>query len=189
MNILNSVPETRHGCDCKAKKDDLCLALQRSVNSLYLLAFLLTASHVEAERCIEILIDRTFEDGGIKKHSLASWLRFSLIEIAVNRFLRKRGQLKLAHEHWFRIDTNRDVDTNADDDAVKVIDAVIQLSSLPRIVFVITVLERQSDETCAALLRCSISRVIRARELAFRRLSQSVSTMPGAFESMLLAHV
>src|SRR5436305_1923902 len=116
MNILNSVTEARDRCDCNAKKDDLCLALQRNVDSLYFLAFLLTASHVEAERCIESLIDRTFKQKGISRSSLASCLRFSLIEIAVDRCLRRPRQLTFTHEHWFRVDTNHNVDANANDD-------------------------------------------------------------------------
>src|SRR4051812_38467435 len=115
MKIINSVTEVRDRCDCRANKDDLCLTLKRNLNSLYLLAFLLAASHVEAERCIESLIDKAFKQRGISRSDLASSLKFSLIEIAVNRCLRKPRQLTITHEHLFQFDTSHNVHTNAND--------------------------------------------------------------------------
>jgi hypothetical protein len=50
-------------------------------------------------------------------------------------------------------------------------DAVVTLNAFERFVYVMSVLEKQSDDDCSTLLRCSRLDVIIARELALQRLA------------------
>jgi hypothetical protein len=50
-------------------------------------------------------------------------------------------------------------------------DAIVLLNAFERFVYMMSVLERQSDDDCAALLGCSRRDVIIARELALERLA------------------
>jgi hypothetical protein len=52
-------------------------------------------------------------------------------------------------------------------------DAIVALDAFERFVYVMSVLERQSDADCSALLRCSRRDVIIARELALERLANT----------------
>jgi hypothetical protein len=52
-------------------------------------------------------------------------------------------------------------------------DAIVALNPFERFVYVMSVLERQSDNDCSALLRCSRRDVIIARELALERLANT----------------
>jgi hypothetical protein len=51
--------------------------------------------------------------------------------------------------------------------------AVVALSAFERFVFVMSVLEKQSDEDCSVLLGCSRRDVIIARELVLKRLANN----------------
>jgi DNA-directed RNA polymerase specialized sigma24 family protein len=54
--------------------------------------------------------------------------------------------------------------------------AIVGLSAFERFVFVMSVLEKQSDEDCSMLLGCSRRDVMIARELAFKRLADTDDT-------------
>jgi DNA-directed RNA polymerase specialized sigma24 family protein len=51
--------------------------------------------------------------------------------------------------------------------------AILALSAFERFVFVMSVLEKQSDEDCSMLLGCSRRDVMIARELALKRLADT----------------
>ena len=51
--------------------------------------------------------------------------------------------------------------------------AIVALSAFERFVFVMSVLEKQSDEDCSMLLGCSRRDVMIARELALKRLANT----------------
>jgi hypothetical protein len=46
--------------------------------------------------------------------------------------------------------------------------AIISLCAFDRFVFVMSVLERESDEACISLLKCSRQEIVMAREVALR---------------------
>jgi DNA-directed RNA polymerase specialized sigma24 family protein len=51
--------------------------------------------------------------------------------------------------------------------------AIVALSAFERFVFVMSVLEKQSDDACSMLLGCSRRDVMIARELALKRLAHT----------------
>jgi hypothetical protein len=60
-------------------------------------------------------------------------------------------------------------------------DAIVALNPFERFVYVMSVLERQSDNDCSALLRCSRRDVIIARELALERLAKHTQSLRSTF--------
>jgi hypothetical protein len=59
---------------------------------------------------------------------------------------------------------------------IKLFDAILGLNAFERFVYVMSVLEKQSDDDCSTLLKCSRRDVIIARALALERLANTYNT-------------
>jgi hypothetical protein len=67
-----------------AKHADFCEVFQRDMNPLYLLAFLLTANHKEAEKCFALTVEKAFKESAVFKEWARSRVKRSLIENAID---------------------------------------------------------------------------------------------------------
>jgi hypothetical protein len=139
--------------------------LADEMHSLYLFSFLLTADNDIAEHCyvrglgecvegISVFMDwaRSLARGIIVKHAIRVIMpapehtdNQSLISLKGAAALEKRSLFA----------------------------AIVALSAFERFVFVMSVLEKQSDEDCSMLLGCSSRDVMIARELALKRLANT----------------
>lgn len=145
-----------------ATRAQFCRIFQEDMQSLYLLAFLLTANHADAEQCFFAGMKDALNGRTVFKEWARSWSRRVVITNAIRMIAPMSPQ---SHEHPDRW-------AKADDDsaACTTISAVAQLASLDRIVFVMSVLERYSVWECAALLDCTARDVQRARIRALQQL-------------------
>src|SRR5216684_2100371 len=145
-----------------AKHADFCQVFQRDMKPLYLLAFLLTANHKEAERCFALTVEKAFKEPTVFKEWARSWVKRSLIEYAIHIVSSASARTGEKRDLWNAAphETHREGD----------IDAVTKLAPLERFVFVMSILERHSNCECALLLGCSINKVAQARRKALRRL-------------------
>ena len=87
-----------------AKRADFCELFEREMKPLYLLAFLLTANHQDAEKCFAAAVDEALEEPVVFKEWAESWVKRSLVRNAIgivspastrsggNRDLWNRGQ-------------------------------------------------------------------------------------------------
>src|SRR5437879_2661342 len=66
-----------------ATRADFFEVLEKDVGCLYLLAFLLTANHVDAERCFGAAVDDAFEESAVVKDWTRSWIKRCLIKNAI----------------------------------------------------------------------------------------------------------
>ena len=66
-----------------AKHADFCEVFQRDMKPLYLLAFLLTVNHKQAERCFASTLEEAFKEQAVFKEWERSWVKRSLIENAI----------------------------------------------------------------------------------------------------------
>src|SRR5216683_4968321 len=66
-----------------AMRADFCAVFERDMKPLYLLAFLLTANHKEAEQCFASTVDEAFKEQAVFKEWARSWVKRSLIENAI----------------------------------------------------------------------------------------------------------
>jgi DNA-directed RNA polymerase specialized sigma24 family protein len=129
---------------------------------LYLLAFLLTANHNEAEQCFASTVEEAFKEQAMFKEWARSWVKRSLIETAIEIVSPTTGRTAENRDLWNAgpHETHRECD----------IDAVTKVAPMERFVFVMSILERYSNWDCALLLGCSLSKVAHARKKALRRL-------------------
>jgi DNA-directed RNA polymerase specialized sigma24 family protein len=132
------------------------------MQSLYLLAFLLTANHADAEECFVAGMEHAGNERTVFKEWARSWSRRILIKTTIRMITPVSAQSHARPDHWAK--------TSDESEACMTINAVAQLASLDRIVFVMSVLERYSVRECAALLDCSARDVQRAQMRALQQL-------------------
>ncbi|HEY0797245.1 MAG TPA: sigma factor-like helix-turn-helix DNA-binding protein [Acidisarcina sp.] len=156
--------DRRTGC---ATSSDFCQSFATDMGQLYLLAFLLTASHDEAERCFA----RTIEEAPLKtvfKQWIQTSTKRTLIKIAIRVIFRDSYTCESANDRWWRNDSGNNA---------LIIDAVTCLPTLNRFVFVMSVLEGYSLRECSVSLGCSVESVILARTHAFEQLPLPLDVM------------
>jgi DNA-directed RNA polymerase specialized sigma24 family protein len=132
------------------------------MQSLYLLAFLLTANHEDAKQCFFVGIEDALNERRVFKEWARSWSRRIVIKNAIRMIAPVSAQSHAQSDRWARTD-----DESA---ACKTMSAITQLASLDRFVFVMSVLERYSVRECAALLDCNPRDVQMARSRALQQL-------------------
>jgi hypothetical protein len=135
------------------------------MHSLYLLAFLLTADHDKAEECLVSAMGECVDGVGVFTDWARSWTRGAVLKRAIQMVMP-------APEHADSVSliSLERSDTPAENNPFG---AILLLDAFERFVFVMSILEGQSDEECAVLLRCSRRDVTIARVLALKRQSST----------------
>jgi hypothetical protein len=140
-----------------------CRVFEQELKPLYLLSFLLTASHADAERCLTITMDEVLgQQESVFKESALVWIKYRLIKVAIQlKLVADRGRINRI-DPWSM--------TEPEDMTSVQIHAVTQLESFRRFVFVMSVLEKYSIKQCSLLLDCSQEAVLRERVNALKQL-------------------
>ena len=152
-----------------ANRADFCEVFEKEMKPLYLLAFLLTANHQQAEECFASTVEEALKEQTVFKEWARSWVKRTLIEKAieiVSPVLDGPEERATCGAQG----TTRPLDKSKSTPVTK-------LAPLERFVFVMMVLERHSHSDCALLLGCSTNKVAQARTNAFRRLPDSVGLL------------
>lgn len=153
-----------------ARRVDFCSVFEKDMDSLYKLAFLLTANHEGAERCFVEILNESFEQTRVFKDWAQNWVRRSLIRAAIRTVSPASGSYA-KRELW-----GQTQDTSA---WGREIDAVTRLAPLERFVFVMSVLERYSAWDCSLLLGVSTKKVASAQVRALRHLPARLMHLVG----------
>jgi DNA-directed RNA polymerase specialized sigma24 family protein len=153
-----------------ADSDDFRRIFEEKMNSLYLLAFLLTADHGWAEQCFVSGLEDAVGGNPVFKEWAHSWARRVIIQNAL-RLINPRpdngsGRLRSAS-------VDSDYQTLPAERHVEV-SAVLGLEPFERIVYVMTVLEHYSDHECSLLLACARRDVLPARTRALEEIGRQV---------------
>jgi len=144
---------------------DFFSIFNEEMHSLYLLAFLLTADHDKAEECLVSAMGECVEGVGVFTDWARSWTRTAVLRRAIQMVMP-------APEHADSVSliSLKTSGTPAENNPFS---AILLLDDFERFVFVMSILEGQSDEQCAVLLRCSRRDVMIARVLALKRQSST----------------
>lgn len=150
---------------------DFCRIFERDMNRLYMLSFLLTADHALAEKCFVRGLEDARNSNPVFKEWAESWARRTIIRNAIQLIQPQPAE-----------DRNSDLaaDQNtaqAKNGQAKVgpaeLAAVVALPVFDRFAFVISVLERYSEQECSLLLECTRSEIAAARSRALQQLAAS----------------
>ena len=142
-----------------ANSDDFRRIFVENMNSLYLLAFLLTADHGRAEQSFVSGLEDAVGGNPVFKEWARSWARRVIIQKAV-RLINPRPDNGSGRSRSASLDT--DYQTLPAERHAEV-SAVLELEPFERIVYVTTVLEHYSDHECSLLLGCTRRDVLPAR--------------------------
>jgi DNA-directed RNA polymerase specialized sigma24 family protein len=139
--------------------------LAEEMRSLYLFSFLLTADTATAEQCYLQGLGECVEGISVFMDWMHSWARRTILKHAV-RMIRPAPEKT---NNWSLISLKGPTTLERN----SFFAAIVALSAFERFVFVMSVLEKQSDEDCSMLLGCSRRDVMIARELALQRLANT----------------
>src|SRR6266849_8174294 len=160
----NSRPHFRDFRDGYATCSDFCEVFRRNTTQLYLLAFLLTANHQEAQECFVGAMAKAFAERNVFKGWEESWSKRCLIEHAIGAIILQPGRRETRRDVWFQDEGEIRFRTLSD--------RVTQLKSTERFVFVTTVLEEYSAKETALLLDRTPESVYNLRIEALQRLAE-----------------
>jgi hypothetical protein len=156
-----------------ASSEDFRRVFDEDMNTLYLLSYLLTADREKAEQCFVSGLEDAVEGNPVFKEWARSWARRVIIVNAV-RAINPRPKEENG------LSNSASVSGNGKTPPVEQaeIAAVLALEPFERFVYVITVLERYSDQDCSLLLDCARRDVVAARARAFEQIGSAIASRP-----------
>lgn len=152
-----------------ATRADFCRAFADDTDSLYLLAFLLTTNHEDAENCFVAAVDQAFRSKTVFKEWVTSWIGRTLIIRAITKVFNASHQDKRKPDQWCA----------GQSETGSTINAITRLGDRDRFIFIMSVLERYSVHECSLLLGCPPGIVIESRTRALLALP-GLNTLEGA---------
>ena len=139
-------------------------ALLSNMTCLFRLAYLLTGDKELAERCFVAGVDSCISATSVFREWASSWARRAIITNAIRMMSPRSGD----HNNSLARENHPGAGSGFEDDPLR---NVLWLKPFERVVFVISVLERFSDQECSLILSTSRGEVARARRSAFAHLA------------------
>jgi hypothetical protein len=166
------MPEAKHITTSTpyASSTDFRQIFDEDMKGLYLLSFLLTADHEKARQCFVSGLADAVNGNPVFKGWARSWARRVIIQNAVKvikpRPVEESGRLGSASVSSSEkaLPAGQQVE----------IAAVLELEPFERFVYVMTVLERYSDQDCSLLLGCAWRDVIATRSRALQQIGSEI---------------
>jgi hypothetical protein len=143
-----------------AASEDFCRIFAQDMDHLYLLSLLLTGDEAMAERCFADALRDSAQSPRVFREWAHSWARRMVVQTAI-QMLRPRAAERSAPRHTHDFVERPEIA------------AVLALPDFDRFVFVMSVLERDTDHDCALLLGCSRSDVVAARIRALQQIGSA----------------
>ena len=139
---------------------DFLRAFNEEMHSLYLLAFLLTADHDKAEQCLVSAMGECIEGMGAFTDWARSWTRAAVLKHAIHMIMPTPQYAKsLSLMNLARSGMQAENDPFA---------TILLLDAFDRFVFVMSILEEQSDEESANLVDAPDRNVMMMSQLVAR---------------------
>jgi hypothetical protein len=136
----------------------------KAADSFFVLSFLLTANHEEAEQCIESAREDCVDGVPVFQESARAWARRAIVRNAIRLMANRCNPLEeMTGEAHRKSDSTSLVDVPCA--------KVLTLEDFERIVYVLTVHERYSEQECSCLLGSSCRNVREARMRALQQIA------------------
>ena len=148
---------------------DFCQIFAEDMSGLYLLSFLLTADEQMAEKCFVSGLEDCVDSNRVFKEWARSWARRAVVRNAINQV---HPSPELSSQ---TLQTRTPVSIPLSTLQRAPVAAIMSLDSFERFVFIMSVLERYSDQDCRAMLGVSRQEVATARANAIEKVASYVS--------------
>lgn len=168
-----------------ATREDYCKLFAENEESLYLLSFLLTVNREKADQCVVTGLGDCVEGNFVFKEWANSWARRIIIRSAI-RLMAPRPSYKVPA--LIAVDSV-EVDNLLMQLQDTALAGVLTLADFDRFVFVLTVLEKYSEQNCALLLGATHREVKESRERALQHIADSAGntfTPESGYECMVV---
>ena len=151
-----------------ATRIEFCRVFAENMDSLHLLSFLLTADQTKAEECFVSGLEDCVEGTYVFRDWAQSWARRTIIQNAIRMLAPRKNHSTVADVPSDAVSCSfgRTQDTDY------AIARILRLEHFERFVFVMSVLERYSDQDCSVLLGCSRQDVGETRMRALLHLAE-----------------
>ena len=164
VNMLGARKATNHDQSRYARHADFCRIFEQDMNRLYLLSFLLTGDHSLAEKCFV----RGFSDSTTSNPVFVQWAEaWAVRKIVQNAIEMVHPRLRDGSASNSARNTEHAMTEPAE------IAQILALPAFDRFVFVMSVLERYSDQECTVLLDCNVAELAAARIRAMEQIGNS----------------
>jgi hypothetical protein len=157
---------------------EFCGVFKQNMDSIYLLSFLLTVDHMKAEECFVSGLEDCLKGSYVFREWARSWAERTTIRNAVRMLAPRANHSATATAPGGPINCRFGRTQEAD----VAIASILGLEDFERFVFVLSVLERYSDQDCSVLLGCSRHDVRGARMRALQHVAEldSLHTAAGS---------
>jgi DNA-directed RNA polymerase specialized sigma24 family protein len=150
---------------------DFCRIFAKDMDSLYRLAFLLTAEHSLAEKCFVRGLEDSQRGNPVFKEWTQSWARRTIIKSAI-QMIRPRP----AHNRTSSSTSDRSASHAMTPPAG--IANIVGLPQFERFAFAMSVLEGYSYQECSLLLDCTPGDVTAARTWVLEQIARAAAEPP-----------
>jgi DNA-directed RNA polymerase specialized sigma24 family protein len=150
-----------------ATPEDLCTVFTENLSGLYQLSFVLTGNNELAAQCFVAGFEESTRANQVFKEWAHAWAKRTIAQNAVRAL-----QLRPKHDDSFSPAVASPKDTRLPENRAAHFDlsTVLALEDFDRFVFVLTVLDRYTEQECADLLNCPVKKVSTARFRAFEQI-------------------
>jgi|ERR1700733_2405604 hypothetical protein len=151
-----------------ATAEDLSKVLAGDPNHLYLLTFLLTVNHEKAEQCFVVGLNDCGDGNAVFQEWAGEWARRVIVRNAIRIVEPQIGQAQPTESVYQPRGKSSVLEIQVQDVPFA---SILSLNDLERFVYVLSVLERFSDQECAVLLGISRKEVRETRALSLKHVS------------------
>lgn len=144
---------------------DFCRIFAEDMNSLYRLAYLLTADGDQAEQCFSMALETCIGASGVFKEWARPWARRAVVESAIR-------MVKPSRERDENL-TAQLVKLPGQSEATELLAGVLNLGTFERFVYVMSALEGMPDQDCKILLGSTRHDIVLARSEALAKMAAS----------------
>jgi len=170
---------------------DFCRLFEQDMSRLYLLSFLLTADHETAVKCFVSGLEDCQKASTVFKEWTESWARRTIVQNAIRMIQPGPGigepgrnldepmtRSTMTQSTMTGSTVTGSTTTGSTTTGSRMIAAVANLSVFERFVFVMSVLERYTDQECSLLLDTTRGEVVAARTRALQQIASSTELNP-----------
>ena len=155
-----------------ATSSDFCHIYVEQMNSLYLLSLLLTADPQKAEQCFLSGFDESASNKSVFNEKAHLWARRSIIVSAIRLLCPQPNNENESNEARLSpLNGKVRGKVPAELQAYPNFARIVKLNSFERFIFIMSILEKYSDQQCSLPLGCCRRDVINARTAAIRHLA------------------
>jgi hypothetical protein len=141
---------------------DFCRIFTEDLDSLYQLSVVMTGNEEKAEQCFLAALEDCIQADHVPTEGARCWAKRTIIQKAIRAL-----QLHPRHANSEnRKRSNRETDS------------ILAPEDFERFIFVMSVLERYSEQECALLLGCPLQEVRKARTRALGRIADLIRSFP-----------